>query len=153
MAAIGKFVLWGKENLCLVRPHGDTLALETLFFGEDVRSRAEIEEAVGETDVKAPELDLATQVIREPRRRVSPRGLRERAPPRSPRDARGEGRGRGDQAARAGARHARRRPDGGAAAFRRGGRRPRCTHEESRSEERLSVSARSRAQICVIPAR
>ena len=45
MAAIGKFVLWGKENLCLIRPHGDTLALETLFFAEDVRSRAEIEEA------------------------------------------------------------------------------------------------------------
>jgi len=51
MAAIGKFVLWGKENLCLIRPHGDTLALETLFFAEDVRSRAEIEEAVAETDV------------------------------------------------------------------------------------------------------
>ena len=63
MAAIGKFVLWGKENLCLIRPHGDTLALETLFFAEDVRSRAEIEEAVGETDVKDAELDLARQVI------------------------------------------------------------------------------------------
>jgi DNA end-binding protein Ku len=63
MAAIGKFVLWGKENLCLVRPHGDSLALETLFFAEDVRSRAEIEEAVGQTEVKAPELELAKQVI------------------------------------------------------------------------------------------
>jgi DNA end-binding protein Ku len=63
MAAIGKFVLWGKENLCLIRPHGDTLAMETLFFAEDVRSRAEIEEAVGETDVKDAELDLARQVI------------------------------------------------------------------------------------------
>ena len=63
MAAIGKFVLWGKENLCLIRPHGDTLALETLFFAEDVRSRAEIEEAVAETDVKGPELELARQVI------------------------------------------------------------------------------------------
>lgn len=63
MAAIGKFVLWGKENLCLVRPHGDTLALETLFFAEDVRSRAEIEEAVAETEVKEPELALAQQVI------------------------------------------------------------------------------------------
>jgi DNA end-binding protein Ku len=63
MAAIGKFVLWGKENLCLIRPHGDSLALETLFFGEDVRSRAEIEEAVAETDVKDPELELAKQVI------------------------------------------------------------------------------------------
>ena len=49
MAAIGKFVLWGKENLCLIRPVGDTLALETLFYAEDVRSSAEIEEAVRET--------------------------------------------------------------------------------------------------------
>jgi DNA end-binding protein Ku len=63
MAAIGKFVLWGKENLSLIRPHGDSLALETLFFGEDVRSRAEIEEAVGETEVQATELGLARQVI------------------------------------------------------------------------------------------
>jgi DNA end-binding protein Ku len=63
MAAIGKFVLWGKENLCLIRPYGDTLALETLFFAEDVRSRAEIEEAVAEIDVKGPELELARQVI------------------------------------------------------------------------------------------
>jgi len=62
-AAIGKFVLWGKENLCLIRPHGDSLALETLFYAEDVRSRAEIEEAVAQTDVKKPELDLARQVI------------------------------------------------------------------------------------------
>ena len=29
MAAIGKFVLWGKENLCLIRPQEDILALET----------------------------------------------------------------------------------------------------------------------------
>jgi|SRR5215208_1088477 len=63
MAAIGKFVLWGKENLCLIRPHGDSLALETLFFAEDVRSRTEIEDAVSETEVKKPELHLARQVI------------------------------------------------------------------------------------------
>jgi DNA end-binding protein Ku len=63
MAAVGKFVLWGKENLCLIRPLGDSLAVETLFFADDVRSRAEIEEAVAETEVKGPELDLAGQVI------------------------------------------------------------------------------------------
>jgi DNA end-binding protein Ku len=63
MAAIGKFVLWGKENLCLIRPHEDTLALETLFFAEDVRSKRDIEEAVAESDVKKPELELARQVI------------------------------------------------------------------------------------------
>jgi len=62
-AAVGKFVLWNKENLCLIRPQGDTLALETLFFAEDVRSKEEIEESVGATDVKKPELELAGQVI------------------------------------------------------------------------------------------
>src|SRR5262249_49135783 len=63
MAAIGKFVLWGKENLCLIRPQGDSLALETLFFAEDVRAKRDIEDAVSESDVKDAELDLARQVI------------------------------------------------------------------------------------------
>jgi len=63
MAAIGKFVLWGKENLCLIRPLGDTLAMETLFYGEDVRPSAEIEDAVRETKVQDAELGLAEQLI------------------------------------------------------------------------------------------
>jgi DNA end-binding protein Ku len=63
MAAVGKFVLWGKENLCLIRPQGDTLALETLFFADDVRSKAEIEDAVEATTVRKAELELAGQVI------------------------------------------------------------------------------------------
>jgi DNA end-binding protein Ku len=63
MAAVGKFVLWGKENLCLIRAQGDTLALETLFFAEDVRAKNEIEEAVGATEIQKAELDLADQVI------------------------------------------------------------------------------------------
>jgi DNA end-binding protein Ku len=63
MAAVGKFVLWGKENLCLIRPQGDSLALETLFFADDVRSKEEIEEAVEGTQVQKAELDLAGQVI------------------------------------------------------------------------------------------
>jgi DNA end-binding protein Ku len=63
MAAIGKFVLWGKENLCLIRPLGDTLAMETLFYAEDVRPSAEIEDAVRETKVQDAELGLAEQLI------------------------------------------------------------------------------------------
>jgi DNA end-binding protein Ku len=63
MAAVGKFVLWGKENLCLIRPQGDTLAMETLFFADDVRSKSEIEEAVEATEIKKAELALAGQVI------------------------------------------------------------------------------------------
>ena len=63
VAAIGKFVLWGKENLCLIRPLGEALALETLFFAEDIRPRAEIDDAVEEMDVKGPELDMARQLV------------------------------------------------------------------------------------------
>ena len=63
MAAVGKFVLWGKENLCLIRPLGDSLALETLYFAEDIRSREEIDDAVGETKVKNEELAMARQLV------------------------------------------------------------------------------------------
>jgi DNA end-binding protein Ku len=63
MAAVGKFVLWGKENLCLIRPLGESLVLETLFFAEDIRARKEIDEAVEETEVKGPELAMATQLV------------------------------------------------------------------------------------------
>jgi DNA end-binding protein Ku len=63
VAAIGRFVLWGKENLCLIRPLGESLALETLFFAEDIRARGEIDDAVGETEVKDPELEMARQLV------------------------------------------------------------------------------------------
>src|SRR5262245_27527582 len=63
MAALGRFVLRGSETFCLIRPRGEALALETLFLNEDVRSQAEIEEAVDDTDVRDAELGLARQVI------------------------------------------------------------------------------------------
>jgi len=62
-AAVGRFVIRGQENLCLIRPKGDALALETLFQAEDVNSQAEIDEAVSDSAVKDAELDLARQVI------------------------------------------------------------------------------------------
>jgi DNA end-binding protein Ku len=63
VAAVGRFVLSGKEKLCLIRSKGDALALETLFVAEDVRSQAEIDEAVSVAEVKEAELDLARQII------------------------------------------------------------------------------------------
>jgi DNA end-binding protein Ku len=63
VAAMGRFVLAGKEKLCLIRPMGDALALETLFVHEDVKDHAEIDEAVAGSAVKKPELDLAKQII------------------------------------------------------------------------------------------
>src|SRR5262249_35450919 len=52
MGGIGRFVLRGSEYFCLIRPKGDALVLETLFLAEDVRSQAEIDEAVAGTEVK-----------------------------------------------------------------------------------------------------
>ncbi|HEV2712670.1 MAG TPA: Ku protein [Gaiellaceae bacterium] len=63
MGAQGRFILRGQENFCLIRPRGEALALETLFVAEDVRSQAEIDEAVEDTQVKDAELELARQVI------------------------------------------------------------------------------------------
>jgi DNA end-binding protein Ku len=63
VAALGRFVLAGKEKLCLIRPMGDALALETLFVHEDVKDHAEIDDAVSTSEVREPELDLAKQII------------------------------------------------------------------------------------------
>src|SRR4029077_16872688 len=62
MAAAGRFVLRGAEKICLIRPYGEALALETLFLSEDIRSKAEIEEAVEGVDVKEAALVLARQI-------------------------------------------------------------------------------------------
>jgi DNA end-binding protein Ku len=63
MGAVGRFVRSGRESVCLVRPRGEGLVLETLYLAEDVFSQAEIDEVMEETDVKKPELDLARQIV------------------------------------------------------------------------------------------
>jgi DNA end-binding protein Ku len=63
VGAIGRFVRSGRESICLVRPRGQGLVLETMYLEEDVYSQAEIEEAMGETDAKKPELALARQIV------------------------------------------------------------------------------------------
>jgi len=63
VAAVGRFVRSGRESLCLVRSRGQGLVLETLYLVEDVYSQAEIDEAMGETDVKKTEFDLARQIV------------------------------------------------------------------------------------------
>jgi DNA end-binding protein Ku len=63
VAALGRFVLAGKEKLCLIRPMGEALALETLFVHDDVKDHAEIDSAVAASEVREPELELAKQII------------------------------------------------------------------------------------------
>ncbi len=64
-AAIGKFVLSTKEHLVLMRSVDGVLALQTLYYPEDVRSevRAEIADRLAKTEVVAAELDMAKQLI------------------------------------------------------------------------------------------
>jgi DNA end-binding protein Ku len=63
VVGLGTFVLAGKEKLCLIRPKGSALALETLFLAEDVKGQEEIDEPVAATGVKKEELALAQQII------------------------------------------------------------------------------------------
>ncbi len=76
VAAIGRFVLAGKEKLCLIRPKGDALALETLFVNEDVKDSEEIDDAVAHSEVRAPELELAKQIIASLAANFEPEELR-----------------------------------------------------------------------------
>ncbi len=63
VVGLGSFVLAGKEKLCLIRPKGHALALETLFLAEDVKGQEEIDEPVEATAVRDEELALAKQII------------------------------------------------------------------------------------------
>jgi len=62
-AALGKIVLSSKEHLVLMRPSGDALVVELLFYPEDVRSKEEIEERVRDIDIRDEELAMADQLI------------------------------------------------------------------------------------------
>ena len=64
-AAVGRFVLSTKEHLVLLRPQGDALTMETLYWPEDIRIRdhEEISDRLAGVDVKKEELAMAEQLI------------------------------------------------------------------------------------------
>lgn len=72
-AAIGKIVLSSKEHLVLLRPSGRTLAIELLFYPEDVRSKAEIEERMEGTKTTDAELEMAKQLVESLTRPFDPK--------------------------------------------------------------------------------
>ena len=120
--AIGRFVRGGRESLCLVRPRGEALVLETLYLVEDVYSQEEIDEAIESTDVKKTELDLARQIINSLAADFEPAELTSEYRRDLAGAARGEAERRADRRARAHAREgAGDRPDGGAEGERRRG--------------------------------
>ena len=143
MAALGRFVQQGKEKLCLIRPKGDALALETLFLAADVYSQAEIEEAVEETSVKQPELALARQVIDSLAAEFDPTELQSDYRRDLRRCSRRSSRARRSRRAGARAGGAGDRPDGGAPAQRRGGEvgKGRTRARRRRAEEGVRAKA------------
>jgi DNA end-binding protein Ku len=63
-AAIASFVMRGKEYLAAVRADGGVLALETLFFADEVRDpRAEIGNLPGRVKLSQQEVRMARQLV------------------------------------------------------------------------------------------
>src|ERR1700704_4556166 len=63
-AAIASFVMRGKEYLAAVRADGDLLALETLFFADEVREpHQQISNLPGQVKLTRQELRMARQLI------------------------------------------------------------------------------------------
>lgn len=61
---VARFVMRGKEYLAAVRPHGDVLCLETMYFADEVRDPSDaVENLPDPTDVAARELEIAQQLI------------------------------------------------------------------------------------------
>jgi DNA end-binding protein Ku len=60
---IATFVMRGKEYLTAIRANGDVLALETLFFADEIRDPERLDELPGKVQAKGKELEMATALI------------------------------------------------------------------------------------------
>jgi DNA end-binding protein Ku len=60
---IGRFVLRTKPHLVAIRPMEKVLAVETMFFGDEVRDPAELAPELDGVQVDERELDLAVTLI------------------------------------------------------------------------------------------
>lgn len=60
-AALGRYAARGKQYLVLIRPLGDRLVMQQLFYADEVRPPEEI--PVDDAELKEPEIQLALQLI------------------------------------------------------------------------------------------
>jgi DNA end-binding protein Ku len=63
MVGIGRFVLRTKPHVVAIRPLRDALALETLFFGDEVRSPTELTSGLSDLSISDREVKTARQLI------------------------------------------------------------------------------------------
>lgn len=61
--AVGRFVMRSKEYLVTIRPMKSVLALETMYFADEVRSLSEVEGAPVKAEPNKKELEIAEQLI------------------------------------------------------------------------------------------
>jgi DNA end-binding protein Ku len=62
-AGIATFVMRGKEYLTAVRADEDVLALETLFFADEIRDRSNLDDLPRTSKAKGKEMEMATGLI------------------------------------------------------------------------------------------
>ena len=72
---IGRFVMRTKEYLVTIRPLGEGLALETMFFPDEIRDQHEVVSGGKKLAVSARELDMAKQLIASFEQKWNPKGL------------------------------------------------------------------------------
>jgi len=63
MVGIGRFVLRTKPHLVAIRPLGEALALETLFFADEVRSPDELFRGLSDVAISEREVRTARQLV------------------------------------------------------------------------------------------
>lgn len=61
--AVGSFVMRDKEYLACIRPFGEILVLETMYFEEDIRKLDELPHSAKKPVVKKAESDLAVKLV------------------------------------------------------------------------------------------
>ncbi len=61
--AVARFVMRTKEYLAVIRPIGDLLGLETMYFPDEVRDAGSVEGAPVEAELNERELGIAKQLI------------------------------------------------------------------------------------------
>ena len=61
--AVGTFVMRDKEYLACIRPYGEVLVLETMYFEEDIRALEDLPQSAKKPAVKKAESDLALKLV------------------------------------------------------------------------------------------
>jgi len=74
---VGRFVMRTKEYLSTIRPLGEGLVLETMFFPDEIRDQGEVVSGGKKLSVAPRELQMARQLIGSFEQRWDPRALKD----------------------------------------------------------------------------